>query len=77
MPGEDGQHPVDGSIRSLVLRAWPEPDTASCLRIRIVEIDPGLIERPTMVTASIDQACMTVRCWLEALRSHGPVGREQ
>jgi len=76
MPGEDGQHPVDGSIRSLVLRAWLEPDTASSLRIRIVEIDPGLIERPTVVTASVDHACKAVRRWLEALQPHDPAGRE-
>jgi len=77
MHDEDGENPAYGSIRSLVVRAWLEPGGVPRLRIRIVEIDPGLIERPTVVTASVDHACKAVRRWLEALQPHDPVGREQ
>jgi len=31
-----------------------------------VEIDPGLSERPVVITASIDEACQAVRRWLES-----------
>jgi hypothetical protein len=77
MHGEDGQHPVNGNVRSLVLRAWLEPHVSRRLRIRIVEIDPGLSERPVVVTASVDDACRAVRRWLEALQVHDVGGRGQ
>jgi hypothetical protein len=70
MHGEDGQHPVHGNVRSLVLRAWLEQHVSPCLRIRMVEIDPGLSERPVIVTASVDDACQAVRRWLEMLQVH-------
>jgi hypothetical protein len=77
MHGEDGQHPANGNVRSLVLRAWLEPHASPRLRIRIVQIDPGLGERPVAVTASVDDACRAVRRWLEALQAHDAGGREQ
>lgn len=77
MHGEDGQHPVNGNVRSLVLRAWLEPHVSRPLRIRIVEIDPGLSERPVVVTASVDDACRAVRRWLEALQVNDMGGRGQ
>lgn len=77
MHGEDGQYPAYGSISSLVVRAWLEPGAASDLRIRIVEIDPGLTERPMIITASVDEACKAVRRWLEAVQLHDPGGRER
>jgi hypothetical protein len=77
MHGEDGQHPVNGNVRTLVLRAWLEPDVSPCLRIRMVEIEPGLSERPVIVTASVEDACEAVRRWLETLQAHEAGGREQ
>ena len=63
---EDGQRPLGGSVRSLVLRAWLEQGTGRRIRIRVVEIAPGLSERPVSITASIDEACQAVRRWLES-----------
>lgn len=63
---EDGQRPLSGSVRSLVLRAWLEQGAGQRLRVRAVEIDPGLSERPVVITASIDEACQAVRRWLES-----------
>jgi hypothetical protein len=77
MNGEDGQYPVNGNVRSLVLRAWLEPHASPSLRIRIVEIDPGPSERPVVVTASVDDACRAVRRWLEALQWHEVGGGER
>jgi hypothetical protein len=77
MQGKDGQHPVNGNVRSLVLRAWLEPHLSRCLRIRIVEIDHGPGERPVVVTPSVDDACQAVRHWLEALQAYDLGGREQ
>jgi hypothetical protein len=71
MRGENGQHPMNGSIRSLVLRGWLEPDASPPLRVRIVEIDRYLSERPMIVTASVDDACNAVRRWLEVLQAQG------
>lgn len=56
-----------GYVKSLVLRAWHEPGAYPSLRVRMVEIDAGRNEQPVVVTASIDQACQTVRRWLETL----------
>lgn len=76
MDGEDGQHPMNGNVRSLVLRAWLEPHASPSLRIRVVEVDPGLSERPVVVTVSVDDACRAVRRWLQALQAHDAGGRE-
>jgi hypothetical protein len=71
IPGRDGQGSGSGSVRSLVLRAWPEPDAEPGIRIRMVEIGPGQSERPVAVTASVDDACEAVRRWLEARQAFG------
>jgi hypothetical protein len=63
---EDGQRPLSGTVRSLILRAWLEQGTGQRIRVRVVEIDPGPSERAVIITASIDDACHTVRRWLEA-----------
>jgi len=65
-PNRDG-----GYVKSLVLRAWLEPGAHPPLRVRVVEIDAGRNEQPVVVTASIDQACQTVRRWLETLPAPG------
>ena len=57
-----------GEVRSLVVRAWPEPGTPPQIRARVVEIAPGRGERTVLVTTSVDDACHAVRNWLEALR---------
>jgi len=69
--GENGQHSANGTIKSLVLRSWLEPDATPSLRVRIVEVDRNLRERPVTTTASVDDACKAVRRWLELLRPHG------
>lgn len=61
----------EGYVKSLVLRAWLEPDAHPSLRVRVVEIDAGRQEQPVVVTASIDEACQAVRRWLEALPEPG------
>jgi hypothetical protein len=75
--GENGRHSVRGSMRSLVLRGWLEPDANPALRIRIVEVDRNSTERPLTVTSSVDDACKAVRDWLEVLRAHGTGGRKR
>ena len=67
MHNEDGQPLASGVVRSLMIRAWLEPEAGQRLRIRMVEIDPGRSERSVIATASVDDACDTVRRWLEAL----------
>jgi hypothetical protein len=63
--------PGGGDVRSLVLRAWLEPEAQPRLRARIVEIAPGHGERSVLVTASVDDACRVVRDWLETLQAQG------
>lgn len=63
-----------GDVRSLVVRAWREAGMPPDLRVRIVEIVPGLGERPMLVTTSVDEACRVVRNWLEAVRPPGAKG---
>jgi hypothetical protein len=58
-------------MRSLVLRAWLEPGVPPRLRVRLAEVPPGRSERPIVVTASVDEACLAVRVWLEALQAQG------
>lgn len=77
MHGENGHPPAYGSVRSLILRAWFEPGAVPRLRVRITEIDPSLIERPSITTASVGQVCRAVRSWLGALRRHDPGAQEQ
>jgi hypothetical protein len=60
-----------GDGRSLVLRAWLEPDVPR-LRTRIVEIVLGRREQSVIVTTSVDEACRAVRNWLETLQAQGP-----
>jgi hypothetical protein len=60
------QNQAHPDVRSLVLRAWIEPDAHSHLRVRIVEIVWGLGERPVLATASVEEACRAVRHWLDA-----------
>ncbi|MDX6392226.1 MAG: hypothetical protein QOJ73_3289 [Streptosporangiaceae bacterium] len=63
------------NARSLVLRAWLEPDARPFLRVRVIELEPGDGERSVIVTASVDEACGAVRSWLDALQGrHGTVG---
>lgn len=57
-----------GQTRSLVVRAWLEPEGSPRIRVRVVEIVSGRGERPVLVTASIDEACRVVRAWLEAVQ---------
>jgi hypothetical protein len=57
-------------VRSLVLRAWLEPEVPR-LRTRIVEIVSGRRERSVIVTTSVDEACRAVRNWLETLQAQG------
>jgi hypothetical protein len=59
-----------GPVRSLVLRAWLEPELPH-LRARVVEIAPGRAERQVVVTTSVDEACRAVRSWLETLQTEG------
>jgi hypothetical protein len=68
--------PRSGDMRALLLRAWLEPGIPPRLRARIVEITPGQDERPVIVTTSVDEACHTVRAWLEALRGRGASGEK-
>jgi len=56
----------EGRTGSLVLRAWLEQGTLH-LRVRVVEIQPGLEERSIVATTSADEACQAVRSWLETL----------
>jgi hypothetical protein len=63
--------PRSGDIRSLVLRAWREPGAPPHLRARVVDISPGRDERQIAVTTSVDEACRTVRSWLETLLAQG------
>jgi len=71
-----GDAPGGRDIRSLVLRAWLEPGVSPRLIARLVEIAPGRVERPVMVTTSVDDACRAVRDWLETLQAQvvGEVG---
>jgi len=69
MPSGDARRSVNADLKSLVLRAWLEPDISPSLRVRVVEVGPGLNERPLVVTASVDDACRAVCRWLEALQS--------
>lgn len=64
-----GTAPGGGNIRSLVLRAWLEPGSWPQMRARLVEIVPGRAERPILATTSVDDACRTVRDWLETLQA--------
>jgi hypothetical protein len=70
-PAEPGATSWSGDISALVLRAWLEPGVPPHLRVRVVEIGPGRGERPMVVTASVDEACLAVRNWLEALQARG------
>jgi hypothetical protein len=67
-PDATGAAPGSGQVRSLVLRAWLEPDVPR-LRARVVEIAPGRAERPVAATTSVDEACRAVRTWLEKLQT--------
>jgi len=67
-------NPTGGRVRSLLLRAWLEPNTRPPLRVRVLEIDPDHHERPVVVTVSIDEVCQTVRQWLETVE-RGEAGR--
>jgi hypothetical protein len=73
-PATAGSAPGSGDQRSLVLRVWLEPGAAPRLRARIVEIVPGLGERPVAVTASMDEVSRVVRDWLEAFQADGAGG---
>jgi hypothetical protein len=59
---------AEGYIKTLVLRAWLEPDGRPPLRVRLVEIEPGRADRPVAVTTSIDEACQAVSRWLQTLQ---------
>jgi hypothetical protein len=59
-----------GDVRSLVLRAWLEPEVPR-LRTRIVEIALGRREQSVIVTTSVDEACRAIRNWLETLQAQG------
>lgn len=56
-----------GDVKSLVLRAWLEAGSCPSLRIRVVEVDLRHDDRSVIVTASVDEACQSVRDWLEIL----------
>jgi hypothetical protein len=60
-----------GDVRSLVLRAWLEPEVPR-LRTRIVEVALGRREHSVIVTTSVDEACRAIRNWLETLQAQGP-----
>lgn len=68
-PATPGAAPGSGEMRSLVLRAWLEPGVPPRLRVRAVEIAQGRGERLVVVTTSVDEACGTVRSWLETLQA--------
>jgi len=70
-PAASGAGPGSGDMRSLILRAWLEPGAPPRLRTRVVEIGPGHDEQLVLITASINEACRTVRGWLEALQAQG------
>ncbi len=67
-PAAAGAAAGSGDARSLVLRAWLEPEVPR-LRVRIVEIAWGRGEQPVIVTTSVDEACRAVRNWLETLQA--------
>jgi hypothetical protein len=69
-PAAAGAAAGGGDVRSLVLRAWLEPEVPR-LRTRLVEIGLGRGERPVIVTTSVDEACRAVRNWLETLQAQG------
>jgi hypothetical protein len=73
-PAAPGAASWSGDVRSLVLRAWLEPGVPLHLRARVVEIAPGRGERPMIVTTSVDEVCLAVRSWLEALQARGSNG---
>jgi len=69
-PAAAGAAAGGGDVRSLVLRAWLEPEVPR-LRTRIVQIVSDRGERPEIVTTSVDEACRAVRNWLETLQAQG------
>jgi hypothetical protein len=73
-PAVPGAASWSGDVRSLVLRAWLEPGVPLHLRARVVEIARGRGERPMVVTTSVDEVCLAVRNWLEALQARGSNG---
>lgn len=70
-PVAPGTAQGSGGMRSLVLRAWLEAGAPARLRARVVEIAPGVGERPIAVTTSVDEVCRAVRSWLETLQAQG------
>ena len=70
-PAMSGATSWSGEVRSLVLRAWLESGVPPHLRVRVVEIGPGRGEQSMVVTASVEEACRSVRNWLEALQARG------
>jgi hypothetical protein len=73
-PATADSAPGSGDQRSLVLRVWLETGEAPRLRARIVEIVPGLGERPVAVTTSVDEVSRVVRNWLEEFQADSPSG---
>ena len=69
-PAAAGAAAGGGDVRSLVLRAWLEPEVPR-LRTRIVEITLGRREQSVIVTTSVDEACRVIRNWLETLQAQG------
>jgi hypothetical protein len=66
--------PLGASANALILRAWVEHGRPEGLRIRIIEIT-DLGESSLAVTANADDACETIKAWLERLLGQGPPRR--
>jgi hypothetical protein len=65
--------PGPGRSGILVVRAWIEGEGGAGLRARITRSPQVEGEEPLVTTtASVDEACATVRDWLEELRSGAP-----
>jgi hypothetical protein len=55
---------MDAVVDVLVVRAWLESGGEPRLRVTIVEVSPGMVDRRLLATTSPDAVCEAVRNWL-------------
>jgi hypothetical protein len=55
------------TLEILVLRAWLEPAGKPRLRVRVVAVIPGQVDRQVLSTTSAEDACEAVRSWLTGI----------
>jgi hypothetical protein len=58
----------------LVMRAWADGATPATIRARIILLSGRDREQTTMAAATVDQAVMIVRAWLETLTGGSAAG---